>query len=114
MKLLNEKERIEYLDQLIRLNATGNAHTLAVKLNVTDRTVFRMLNQLKKLGCPIYFNRAKNSYCYEYEGHIVIKFEKTKINNIDLQKISGGNAKITKNYFPTDFFCQWSDLDLLR
>lgn len=110
MKLLNEKEKIERIDQLIRLNATGNAHTLADKLNITERTVFRILNQLKELGCPIYFNKAKNSYCYEYEGHIVIKFEETK--SFDLNAIKGGKIKIIENNLHAAIFWQWTNLYL--
>ncbi|MBN2237039.1 MAG: HTH domain-containing protein, partial [Bacteroidales bacterium] len=68
MNIINAKEALERIDQLIRHNATGSPKELASRLRITERTVYRIIRQLKEIGFPIYFNKAIRSYCYEYEG----------------------------------------------
>ena len=72
MNLLDEIYRLERLDGLIRLEITGNPDELAEKFQVSRRTAIRWVGILKEMGCPVYFNRYKNSYCYEYPIKLII------------------------------------------
>lgn len=112
MSSLINKDDLERLDQLIRLKATGSPVELADYLNVTERTVYRMINKLKEIGCPIYYDKERNSYCYKCKGKIVIKFEEFKEEEIVLDKITGGNFVKSENILLTDIFCQYDDLYL--
>ena len=85
------KEEYERLDQLIRLKATGSPQELADKFNRSKRTMQRIIEEMKKVGCPIYYNRYRRSYCYEYPGKLIIKFE--TLNDDELNKIKGGIFK---------------------
>ena len=112
MGILIRKEEFERLDQLIRLEATGSPSVLAAKLNTTERTIYRIINKLKDVGCPIYYNKVKCSYCYESEGRLIIKFQTYSLDNKQLNKILGGVSKIFKNNLLSDIYCQWDDLHL--
>jgi predicted DNA-binding transcriptional regulator YafY len=90
MDLINDRQTLERLDQFIRLEATGSPDKLAEKMNTSRRTLFRIIESLKDLGCPIYYNRSKNSYCYKYPGKLIIKFENILFDNDELSKINGG------------------------
>ena len=82
MNLLDEIYRLERLDQLIRLQVTGNPDELAETMQVSRRTAFRLIDALKEMGCPIFFNAYKNSYCYEYPIKLVIfKVEEKTFDN---------------------------------
>ena len=72
MDLFDEIYRLERLDRLIRLECTGNPDELAEKFKVSRRTALRLIKILKKIGCPIYFNKYRNSYCYEYPIKLII------------------------------------------
>ncbi len=108
MTLINDKEKLERVDRLIRLKATGSPDDLAIKLNTTKRTIQRTIQELKKIGCPIYYDRIYNSYCYEYIGKLIIKFE--TLEDSELSKIKGGlkktfsmpNSVIEENYICTE------------
>jgi len=77
MSLLDEIYRLDRLEQLIRLQMTGSPNELSKKMQISKRTVFRLIDILKEIGCPIYFNKEKNSYCYEEPVKLIIlKFEK--------------------------------------
>jgi len=81
MSLINEIHKLERLHQLVRRQATGSPKELAGKMQISRRTVFRMIDTLKEIGCPVYFNKEKNSYCYHYP--IKLTFLKIENNNPD-------------------------------
>ncbi len=100
MNIIRNKSKLERLDQLIRLKATGNPEELSDKLDTNKRTIYRIINELKKIGCPIYFSKERNSYCYKYEGELIIKFD--KVEKQELTEIKGGFSR--KN-ISSDKFC---------
>ncbi|KPM33328.1 Hypothetical protein I595_231 [Croceitalea dokdonensis DOKDO 023] len=55
---------LERVDQLIRLKATGRPKNLAERLNVSQATVFRMIETMKELNAPVYYDLARQSYAY--------------------------------------------------
>ncbi|MBE9468408.1 MAG: hypothetical protein IMY72_08850 [Bacteroidetes bacterium] len=70
-----EKEIIERIDQLIRLEATGNAKELADRLCVCERTVFNILKKIREeFKAPVLYIKCKNSYVYDIKGKIVLEF----------------------------------------
>jgi len=70
--------RLEQLDQLIRLKATGDPKSLAKKLNISLRSTYDYINTLKSLGAPINYNRQKGTYYYDEHGRFEFKFIRTK------------------------------------
>lgn len=65
MKLVELLKRIERIDQLIRLKATGTPKRLAEKLEISERSVHRIIDTMKNMGAPIYYCLTRQSYCYE-------------------------------------------------
>ena len=65
MKLLESLERIERIDQMVRRKATGSPKTLAQKLDVSERSVHRLIDLMKNMGAPIFYSLSRQSYCYE-------------------------------------------------
>jgi predicted DNA-binding transcriptional regulator YafY len=68
-------QRIKTIDMLIQKKNTGNAASLAEKLNISERTLKEFIAVMKELGAPIYYNRKACSYCYAQSGRFVIHFE---------------------------------------
>ena len=83
MNLVDEMYRLDRLHQLIHFQNTGSINELAEKMQVSRRTALRLIGILKnEIGCPIYFNKYKNSYCYEYPIKLtIIKFENENTDN---------------------------------
>ena len=81
MKLLEQINVMERLDQLIRLGATGNLEKLAEKLKVSVSTVKRQIEIMKMLGAPIYFNYAKQRYEYRYQVNFIYGFSRHRAYN---------------------------------
>jgi len=88
--MIRKKELIEQIDQRIRLKATGTPDEFAQKLGVSKRTIYRIIESLKEIGCPIYYDRYKETYKYQRKGSLIFKFEEDDSENIDLNNIKGG------------------------
>jgi predicted transcriptional regulator len=92
MNIICIKDNLDRIDQLIRLNATGTPKELALKLEITERTVYRIIRQLKEIGFPIYFNKAIRSYCYKYEGKLIFSFESKCVDSEVINEIKNGGG----------------------
>ncbi|KYG83566.1 hypothetical protein [Roseivirga echinicomitans] len=69
-------ERIERLHNLIRLKATGTPKECAEKLEISERQLYRLLDLMKELGAPVYYEVYYRAYCYEYEVEWSFGFKK--------------------------------------
>lgn len=57
--------RVQQLDDLIRRKATGSPATLAKKMNLSRSVLMDYLQDMRKLGFPIKYDRHRNTYYYE-------------------------------------------------
>lgn len=57
--------REKYLKELIKQESTGTPEQLAVKLNTSVSTVYRMIRTLKRLGEPIDYSKVRQTYYYK-------------------------------------------------
>lgn len=64
MKLVEQLNRLERIDQLIRLKATGSPKKLAKRMNISERTVYYLIDSLRDFGAEIKYCRDKASYYY--------------------------------------------------
>jgi predicted DNA-binding transcriptional regulator YafY len=70
--MFQEFNKLEILDHLIFIKATGTRADLAIKLEVSSRTVSRYLEIMKLNGAEIRFNRSKNTFEYAKAGRFVV------------------------------------------
>lgn len=113
MNIIDIKEELERVDRLIRLKATGSPKDLAEKLQISERHVYRIINQLKEIGCPVYFDKDRCSYCYSNEGKLIFKFSTNELDSNTMNKIKGGRFESNFDILLTDNICQWEDISLL-
>ncbi|WP_282016370.1 helix-turn-helix domain-containing protein [Marinifilum flexuosum] len=57
--------REKYLKELIQVESTGTPEQLAVKLNTSVSTVYRMIRTLKSLGEPIDYSKVRQTYYFK-------------------------------------------------
>ncbi|MFL5754043.1 MAG: HTH domain-containing protein [Bacteroidia bacterium] len=56
--------RLKTIDQLIQEEDTGRPKELAEKLNMSERMIYRYIQNLKDLGAPLEYDAQKESYIY--------------------------------------------------
>lgn len=89
MNIIDQIHRLKRIHQLIRRKATGTPHQLSEKLGISDRQLYRLLDELKSYGLPIEYCRIRQSYYYSREVEFEISFE---IREKGRGKIFGGKG----------------------
>jgi DeoR/GlpR family transcriptional regulator of sugar metabolism len=72
-------ERLERIDQLLRMKATGTPRELAARLNISESTLYDTLQLMKEKDCPIIYDKLKRTYHYDHDGRLEIRFKKIRI-----------------------------------
>lgn len=108
MNNFEKNNMLERLDQLIRLKATGNAKQISEKLHISERTVYYLIEKLKDNGCPIYYDKYLDSYCYKFKGKLIIKCEFKLLDKESLKTIKGGYIKNLKKNIILQKICSRS------
>jgi len=75
MTFLDKLEQIDRVDSLIRRKSTGTPLSLSMKLETSERYVYKLINLMKNLGAPIYYCKYYESYCYKDEVLFTFGFE---------------------------------------
>ncbi len=83
---------LERVDQLIRLKATGRPKKLADKLEVSEATVFRMIETMKELKAPVYYDWSCGSYAYSVKTKFKCGFFVEEIDDETSKNLSGGHC----------------------
>lgn len=89
-KLFNQIELIERIDQLIRLKATGSPKALAEKFNVSESTIYRIVETIKELGAPVEYSLVYQSYVYTEEVNFLCGFFACDLSHAEYKKVNGG------------------------
>lgn len=99
MKIYENLTLMERIDRLTRLKATGTPKELANRLDISERSLYNLIKQMKSLGAPIEYNKARNSY--QYTTPVTFKFGFFGKEG-DKKNIYGGNGVFLGKNF--DFF----------
>lgn len=89
-KLTRQIEILERMDQLIRLKATGRPKQLAERLEVSEATVFRMIETMKEMNAPVCYDLARQSYVYTESTRFKCGFYVEELDIVTEKNLSGG------------------------
>lgn len=81
---------IERIDQLVRLRATGTPKQLAGRLEISEATLFRIIDTMKELNAPLYYDFGVQSYLYEEETSFKCGFYVRELTEAEQQRMGGG------------------------
>ncbi|HUW93123.1 MAG TPA: hypothetical protein VMV74_08160 [Bacteroidales bacterium] len=76
MSLSKYIARLQRMDYLIALKATGPPDDFACKLQLSRSTLFETLQEMKSMGVDIRYSNTRESYYYADERRIIIRIER--------------------------------------
>ena len=76
MSLSKYIARLQRMDYLIALKATGPPDDFACKLRLSRSTLFETLQEMKNMGVDIRYSNTRASYYYADERRIIIRIER--------------------------------------
>jgi hypothetical protein len=81
MTLYHQIKRMERIDKLINLRATGTPAELANKLGISLSQLFQVIKTMKEdFKAPVYYSRSEQ--CYRYPGNIKFVCKFTEVENV--------------------------------
>ena len=78
MSLFKYIARLQRMDSLIAMKATGPPEEFACKMNLSRSTLFETLQEMKGMGVDIRYSNIRETYFYGDSRRIVIKIEKAE------------------------------------
>ncbi|WP_445737410.1 HTH domain-containing protein [Mariniflexile sp.] len=97
MKNLKNLERLQQLHQRIVQENTGTPKELSTLMNISERALYKLIEQLKDLTAPICYNRCSNTYYYNGDFELEINISVTALSNNEVIKVFGGSYFLKKN-----------------
>ncbi len=88
MNIIKYIERLKFMDELIRKNATGTPDEFAKKLGVSRSTLDKYLKVLKEMNAPIKYNEVCGNYYYLFPCQLKIAYESKVLTEMDLKTIN--------------------------
>jgi len=91
MKFVEQIERLQYLDEMIRKKSTGPPERLAARLGISRSQLYNLISYLNDIGMDVKFSRRLNSFHYVCkEKEIEINFSIKIISDEKEQTLYGG------------------------
>jgi len=84
-------ERLQQIHRLIDTEKTGSPSELARKLNVSERLIYNLIEQLKDYEAAICYDRRRKTYYYREEFQLKIKISVKVISGNVVTKILGNS-----------------------
>lgn len=78
MSLFKYIARLQRMDSLIAMKATGPPEEFACKMNLSRSTLFETLQEMKCMGVDIKYSTIRETYFYGDSRRIVFRIEKTE------------------------------------
>ncbi len=81
------------VNKLINEERTGTPGELAIRLGVSRRQLFRLLELLRDWEAPLRYSKSLSTYYYDGSFDLEIKFSIKVITDTESKKIHGGLNK---------------------
>ncbi|WP_282017248.1 DNA-binding protein [Salegentibacter mishustinae] len=91
MKTIKNLERLQQLHELIDAENTGTPGELASKMDISERLVFNLIDQLKDFEASICYSRKSKTYYYCDDFELKVNISVSVISNNELTEIFAGS-----------------------
>ncbi|CAI8151455.1 MAG: Uncharacterised protein [Formosa sp. Hel3_A1_48] len=103
MNNIRHLKRLEKLHQRIKSENTGTPLEMAQQMNVSERSLYNLIEELKIMGADICFSRTRRTYCYCSDFDLELSVSVKVITKGTAKKIYGGRSFFEKKCFPASF-----------
>ncbi|HMM02564.1 MULTISPECIES: HTH domain-containing protein [unclassified Dysgonomonas] len=98
MKISEHIERLKLIQKLVQEEKTGSPDELANRLGISRGTLYSLIDELQSYNVSISYSRKKQSFIYNDDTALEIKYSIKLLNNDELTEISGGCSTFSLLY----------------
>ena len=97
MKNLKTLERLQQLHDLIEKEITGAPKELACLMQISERSVHSLIEQLKDYNADICYSRSSKTYRYCNDFDLQVSISVNILTNNEVTQIFGGSYFLKSN-----------------
>lgn len=105
MKTLKQLERLRKAHKFIQFGNTGTPKEFALKLHISEREVYRIVEYLKEVDAAICFSRTANSYYYTDDFDLFVNVSVKVLVKEEVRTIYAGSTALLENFENTLLIC---------
>lgn len=102
MKLFEYIDRLSLMHKLIEEKCTSTLDYFAERLSISKRKLFNIIDELKIMGAPIYYDNQIKSYRYEKEYYLNVEINMKLLNKEELSDLNEGGFLTKCNFISLD------------
>lgn len=91
MKNLKTLERLQQLHNLIAIENTGTPKELASLMNISQRSIHLLIEQLKDYNANVCYSRSRKTYYYCEDFDLQVSISVSVLTNNEVTQIFGGS-----------------------
>ena len=99
MKNLKTLERLQQLHNLIANENTGTPEELSNLLQISKRSVYLLIKELKDYEAEICYSKSRKTYYYSNDFDLQVSISVNVLTNNQVTKIFGGSYFLKNNLF---------------
>ena len=103
MKNLKILERLQQIHQRIQNENTGTPKELANLMNISERSIHLLLEQLKDYNANICYSRSRKTYYYKDYFDLQVSISVNVLTNNEITQIFGGSYFLKNIFFSARF-----------
>ena len=93
MNVINQLQRIQKINRMIKSARTGTPREFAGELCISESHFYRCIDELQDMGVPIQYSRARRTYFYENNTELSLSYSLKIISDQGAKEIIGGIKK---------------------
>jgi transcriptional antiterminator len=97
MKNLKTLERLQQLHVLITNETTGPPKEIATLIQISERSVHLLLEQLRDYNADICYSRSRKTYYYCEDFELQVSISVSVLSNNEITQIFGGSYFLKSN-----------------
>ncbi|HMB63018.1 MAG TPA: HTH domain-containing protein [Eudoraea sp.] len=91
MNSIKNLERLQQIHFLIENESTGSPKELASRLDISERSIYLLMEQLKDFNAHISYDRSRKTYYYKNEFKLQVQVSVSVSNNDEVTEVFGGS-----------------------
>lgn len=97
MKNIKTLERLQQLHQRILQENTGPPKSLANQMKISERSLYRLIEQLKDLHASVEYSRSMHTYYYSDDFELRVTISVKALSKNEVIEVFGGSYFINKD-----------------
>ncbi len=91
MNSIKSLKRLQQLHLLIENEQTGSPRELSNRMQISERLIYSLLEQLKDFGAKVSYDRTRKTYYYREKFQLYVNISVYVCSNNETREIFGGS-----------------------